>query len=249
MKIKGKFLVYTSMKEMSVGQSGFLDIGAIFIDTKGSIYIDTNYSVSDKPEKEHAIPVKRTGDKKDDFEIDADISYCFDCYPISEDEKTPGIIGPYKVETEVFREATYRQQIFPRMHWKELLSSLIVANEAIFSLGSQEDDLKDQKAIKAEIIKKIEGFSLPELKKAKDTFKPATAEETEIGNINMVADEEIHHLICKRIKELRAETDEFKGKSIEDLKEEETIASESGDFKRAALIRDLRKQKEKEEKE
>ena len=217
MKIKGNPLVNPLMLEMTEGQKGYLDANAIIIEGN-NVFVDTTYCVSAEKKEEYSLPITRTGPWKEDFEIDFNIINCFDQGILKEKNKEEikndiNILGPYPIKTENHKPLQYREQMYPRMDWLELVNALLDANETLECISDDQVSIKNKVELKKCFKNKIDELDLLELEIRKSSFSQPTPKELEIGRINILADKELFDYMNTKIQILQAKE---KGKKTQD---------------------------------
>lgn len=237
MEINGIVMVNTLMHQMQVGETRFLPAGA-FIISEHEVFIRTNSNVSPLKDKDYIVPIKRIGTGEEDFAIDFFIACYFFKQQLTEEEKNtlknnPRIIGPYPIETEVYKPFDYRVQSYPRMDIGELMEALVEINQYILDTKQNEVYIEDRKTLRMLIKRKLQDISIDQLQNFEKDFEEIPEEENENGNlINFCADEEILHFIKKRI----AEAKNFSTMTIEELEEEKRKAISTADYELAGKI-------------
>lgn len=249
MKIKGTVIVSTLMSQMEVGQTGYMLTEAITVINGEEVFIDINSSVSEtKSEKKYVLPVKRTGPGKDEFEIDFNVAYYFFNNNISPEERerlkaAKNLIGPYPIETEIYKSGNYRQQSYPRMDLDELTSSLIDVNTLLDDLPENEIAIGDRKELRKLIKTKLMELPIKELEYYKRCFSPLDEEESQNGDmVNYLADEKLLNFIIERIRNFKMQQ-KLEEMSKEELEKELATANQQEDFERSSYIRDMIKKK------
>jgi len=244
MKIKGIVIVSPLMFQMEPGQKAFLDSNAaIFINNE--LFIDTRYSISTikDDERDYIIPIERVGSGKEDFEIDFNISYSLYNQKFSEKKKkhilqNEYIIGPYKVETEIYQPTNYQKQTYPRMDLDDLIDSFSSINELLEDYPQYETYLDDKKVLRNLIIEKFKESPLIVLKKYERYFLPIIKEEQKNGEVSYVADKKIADFIFKQIEILTQMEGIMEIMSIEELTTEMNRLLKEENYMGAALYRD-----------
>lgn len=265
MKTKGIMLVNPLMSQMEIGQEGYLDSEAIIL-IENELFIDTSYSVLEVRDDKHLLPIKRLGPEKDEYEVDFNVVYYFCNRKLDKKEKkdlaeNENIIGPYKIETEIYKPSDYRNQTYPRLDLDGLIETLITINE-LLEEGDKEDIVlrKDKEELKKHIKEKLCDLPLALLKEYQRDFLQTSEEEIIEGRkINYAADEDMFDFIKDCIKKIKKQkkleetsmeeletvlttTDNAKDlekMSIKELETELTITNNAEDFERSAHIRDI----------
>ncbi len=231
------------MSQMSVGQSGFLIAEAITVMNNCEIFVNTGKSISQIKNKEtnYVIPITRTGEGKEDFEINFDIAQSFINNEVDEGIKekykeNQNMIGPFAINSEVYQALDYREQVYPRMDLTELIDDLVLTNQYLEGLPESEIYLEDKKHLRRYIKEKFRKSSLRELELYQKTFGPLSVEESEDGEIkNYAEDKGILNTIMHQIQKLKAQQT-LEEMSVKDLESELEKANSNEDFEKSTLI-------------
>lgn len=249
MKINGKLLVNPIMSQMDVGQEGYLVAEAIIIVNNEEVYIKTDSSIAENNDGEkYIIPIKRVGPGTEDFEIDFNIAFRFLNNVCNESEKmkikeVQTVIGPFTIQTEVYRISNYKEQIYPRMSLESLIESF-AANNQLIQTGEGSEKMKENIIdLRKRIITKLKELPLERLRNYENEFAPLDEEESEDGEmINYAEDEGIHSCIALQMKKLKSQR-KLEDMSLTELETELAIATERQEFEKSCSIRDAIKKK------
>lgn len=223
MKITGKILTQKTMAEMKVGESGFLQHSAITLINREFIMINTNYTVTPYQMQECVVPIIRTGNGPEEYEINMFINQSFFNSILTEKEieeykNDNKEIGPYPIEVEILDLTGEVDQVHPRMTWKELLEDFVIINEPIVRDELSENEvnllINEKQIVIEHMTKYIDKMSLEVLECFQDTFKPMN-DPKDPEAYNRYEDEDVDALINSRIKSLK------KQQTLEDMSIEE----------------------------
>lgn len=230
MKISGSPLVIKSMNLMKTGEKGFLNYNAIILFDE-DLFIDTTMEVCKERFKEMIIPIKRTGENKEEFEIDLNIAIHFSSYaPSKEDRKeainNDNIVGPYKITSTIYLN--------------EILLSRLSLDELVIEFKTIKMDSLDTDneihPIRKAIAEKIKKLPVDEIKKHETTFDHFDDLE-DMGMISINEDQELSSLIKQRLapKEQKQLTE----MSLTELEEARRKAEAAEDFETLIKIQQI----------
>ncbi len=245
MKINGKLLVNPIMSQMQEGQEGFLVAEAIIIVNSEEVYINTASSIAENNDGEkYIIPIKKIGPGPEDFEIDFNIAFRFLNNVCNKNEEmkikeVQTVIGPFKIQTEVYKISNYKEQVYPRMTLELLIDSFAVNKELIENDQGSEKTEENVIDLRKRIIAKLKELPLEKLKIYEDMFAPLNEEDSEDGEIiNYIEDEGIDSCVELLIKKFKSQR-KWEDLSLAELQTELSIATERQEFEKSCSIRDV----------
>jgi len=244
MKINGIIIVMPLMSEMKVGQKGYLTTEAVLIVNTTKIFISTRYDISEIRDGKYLIPITRTGEGKEDYEIDFSVTTTFYNTQFSEKDfksvkENSNYIGPYDIQTEIDQPLNYREQKYPRMDLLELVGEFLTIKETLRDTPNETIALEDQKIIRRLLKEKMKELMLSELKKYETSFDILNEEESKNGEIfNYIEDVSMANFIHNRIETLKLEQNP-EDMSVQELEVLQKQAIKKEDYEKGRYYQNL----------
>ncbi len=244
MEINGVIIVTPLMSEMEVGQSGYLTTDAIVVVNKSKLFIAIGYSISEIKSEKYRIPITRTGPGKEDYKIDFNITALFYNSYLNEEEfqaaaESNKFIGPYNVQTEIYRPLEYCEQQYPRMDLLELIKEFGEVKNTLLEIPDDKKAQEDIKELRKFLKMKFMELSLKELRLYEISFDPLSEEMSEGGEIiNYIEDKKMSQFIHKLIEDLE-EHIELQDLPVDELEKRKKTATDNSNFELAGKIHNI----------